>query len=943
MRTLGDSCVSCKFEEEAKHLLRRSSTKNFADYWEKKTRDNKAVSFDDTDKMNKQDKNKAFVRFIINHVAETIIKKNSRDYKTAINKFFNIILDTNSKSVVEEEEMILVKTTYESLKEDVDDVQKTIYLIQCAIKVISRPFLSYNFNFKREVYKLLICMAEAIISNKIIDNDYKEIIKRVKNILAHKNIKSDSILTFLKDFLFEALSDMKSNYLLREYVIKNIYLYILSDKFKDEDEAQIMEFWNKYAFLIHYIIDSGGDETHSLWMEHLFSYGTEYSPNQNDDTQPQCGKSFPLFDTIVSFGRASTDKPASKKEEIFKRFYMEIFLQNTRLIFDGIEKSPKEQGTQSNTNYFLQTFTKFREWDFRWAGIKQKDNDLETEKGLFNLIKNKKNKKDALKKYEKLLLQIKDTINEKYDIESDTTRLAIIVQNKPSKIDMDYLDFISDDFGKNPPHSPPDAKYIIKRRIILASETETKNKYKQNSNCCMHGSLEKNGYVVITTKDENVCETPDKDENVCETPDKDENICETPDKDENICETPDKFDQEADNNSFRKPFVIIRFEKKLIQNVYLYISFDFKSVSSKGNVVPFLILRDILAYRNRIITMLEADFISHLMQTHAKTASENAILRHEKAGSHTSTSDDQLSALIWSKPEKGDKFDKHDSFDKYAWLLFRNYTNREIAKIFNQTLLYRENEQKDNPKQRLYLKEEDVDNTDSFSQKADKFGDIWDENDKRVKMCKAFTEISDITDVKDSLIRSGRHGFFVKEYLKCILFDIILTGAKYWHENVDFLPRIEKLIKVKEIFSELHSKYDINNSNSNKIQEDTIKSYGRSMYRVLFMREDRNLIIINPVNRVHNNILNTHEQQNEKIHRRLTDPLDCFDGHMSMLAISNYLKHNSDKNTDENKWFEYKLFSELNESHQNKLKTLFGDYFDEAELWFVSTLPLFDS
>ncbi|MDR2444537.1 MAG: hypothetical protein LBD44_01175 [Spirochaetaceae bacterium] len=915
MRTQGDSCVGCKFEEEAKYLLKRSSTKTFADYWKKKTDDYKPISFDTTKEMNKHSGNKAFVRFIINHAAETIIKKYGQDYKKALIEFLNIILNTSDEFEANDEESILVKVAYESMEEVNTGSEKTIWLIQNAIKVISRPFLSYNFELRKEVYKLLICMSEAIISDEVINNEYKEIIKSVKHLFTCECPESESILTFLKDFLFESLSDMRSNYLLREHVIKSVYLYILNHN--SNDKTIIRNFWNKYAFLIHYIIDSGGDETRSLWMEHLFSHGTEYVLNRNDNKQPQKGKSLPLFDAIVSSEKNYSDMRYSWKKEIFKEFCMEIFIQNTRLIFDGIYKLPNEQGTQSNTNYFLQTFAKFREWNFSWAGVP--NNGLcATERKLFDLIKTEgHNTKNTLKKYELILLRIKRTISEKYDIEKNTMRLAIVVQNKSDKIDMDHLDFISVDFRENPPHSPSDAKYIIKQRIIMASEDE----YKQNSNCSMHGNLKQDGYVVITAENKDGSETPDK------------------------------FDQEADNNSFKKPFVIIRFDKEEIENVYLYIRFDFKNDSSKSNVIPFLVLRDILTYRNLIITMFKDDFNSHLMQTHAKTASENAVLRHEKSVSHTSTSDDQLSAVIWNKAEKTDAFDKYGPFDKYVWLLFRNYINHEIAKIFNQSLLYQENEQNDNHKPRLYLEEADIDNTDSFAQKAERFCDIWDENDKRVRMCKAFTEVSDITDIKDSLIRSGKCGSFVKEYLKCILFDIILTGAKYWHENVDFLTRIQKLIKIKEQFSKICREYDINNCNER--EKDAIKSYGVLIYRVLFMRDGRNLIIINPVNPVYNNILNTDKQQNEKIYRRLTDTLDCFDGHMSLLAISKYLKNNpykddfgkntSKKSTSENKWFEYKSSSELNENYQNGLKTLFGYYFDKVELWFVSTLPLFDS
>lgn len=266
----------------------------------------------------------------------------------------------------------------------------------------------------------------------------------------------------------------------------------------------------------------------------------------------------------------------------------------------------------------------------------------------------------------------------------------------------------------------------------------------------------------------------------------------------------------------------------------------------------------------------------------------------------------------------------------------------QIAKLFNRTLLLLDNDdtndydlqEKNAPK--LYLKEEDINVDVNFALPAKVFmSDVLNESDRRVILCKQIIDIILIGLENVQLIvpdNKDVKGYFNLEYLKCILFDIFLSCAKFWLEGASFLSRIKKLKSLQKEYNDLLDNYSKAPDNN----VDSLKSANRLRCKILLFRNDNNLIIINPVNRTGNLILDGWKERNEEIKMRYENPYDSFNGRMSLFTISNYISGNCDLKPE----FEYVLYKKLPDEWKKILSEQFKDDLESESLWFVSKLPV---
>jgi hypothetical protein len=509
-------------------------------------------------------------------------------------------------------------------------------------------------------------------------------------------------------------------------------------------------------------------------------------------------------------------------------------------------------------------------------------------------------------------------IYEKYaiDKEKDNLRIAIVTQNDDKSIDMNNFEFIADNIPKEyNPDKKAEAKYIIKQRIIWALRKDLYRGLKK-----IYGKLRlaEDGYALVESYNG---EKQDKTENSIGNR---------------------KFDFENDSNNYCKPFFILRFDqeedseekykekskKQSEEKVYMYVRFNFKpNRNMKEKVVPILIMRDILSYRNRIMRILRKDFNNNLMQVDARKTGVTAMFKHEKAVSHTSTSDDQLPIMAWDNCSQLNQ-------NKYEWLLFRNYTNTQVAKLFNRVLLPDDKDLlNQNPK--LYLKDTDINSDIDFSLPAKTFmNDLWNNSDRRVELCRDIIDFrTEKLDNAELITPNSGKGYFNQEYLKCILFDIILSCAKYWNEDADFLARVENLKFYKDEYKKTKDNYI-----DNPDYADKLKASNNLRCIVLMLRDENNLIIINPVDITGNLILGGLKEHNERIMIRLRNPYNSFSGQMSLFTINNYIKINCGKESE----FRYISYKDLNK----KWAEILYDKWDKKEidnesLWFISKLPIF--
>jgi len=970
MRKQGDSCIGCKLKFESESLFKRSSTRSFANYWAKKTQDYTPQLFNKIDKEN-HDKAKAFIRLLLTHAFTSIIKNsNSVNYGEAIGSIFRIVLQEPLSPHENEnyrEGIDLVRKSFEVLHGNSNE--KILCLLEHAIKILTRPFLFYNFKLKKDVLRFIIRILEAIWDDNP-RSGKDTVLENLKSVLLSVSLNRQ--LYFVQDCLFKAFADMKSTYLLRKETIKKAYLFSLkytdqqskdacrcySDNEKDLEfciasvqsiknksdypceNSLIRCYWKKYAFQLHRILDGSDDETRSLWMEYLLTSGEEKSTEK----EAKKGSIEPLYESIIS------DSIFLKTEEsakgFFREFCREIFLQNSRLLYDGIKKksnSDKKQNeseTQTDStedNYFLKNIEELRKRDFEWASIGTatiNDTITTAEIALFDFI-SEKNEKDTEKKYKEFIETIHCMIKSKYQLENTHIDIALIVEkDSDGQISMNTLDILNyyqDDSNKQEVYKDDKlgeeertikAKTTIKKRIMCALGKNNPPKI------YTHSRLVDDGYCLIL---------PDSS---------------------NTASVNYNFDEDNDNTFYQKPFFILRFDNDLIkknselngrlesiEKVYLYVGFNFPtSEIEMGKIIPILVMRDILLYRNSIMHIFEQDFNSYLMQAWAKKNSENTIMFHEKAVSHSTNSDDKLTTLLW-------KFEGEPTEEDYEWLLFRNYTNTQIAKLFNRTLSLLSSRQFDTREPKLYLPESfcTEKQDDTFTSPAIDFKGVFNldsSDDRRVILCSKIIDFFGVNDLKNSKIISAtirdRNGsqekyYFNKEYLKCILFDIFLSAAKYWHEDVDFLKRVEALMELKRGYAEA------------AVDSMSKKSYDKSRCKLLLIHEKNNLIIINPARKISNHILNRWEEETKMIKNRLSNPYDSFDGHLSLFTISNYIKgiwgkELKEDSIDELPSFEYYELKELPLEWQNSLCKNWGgeNQVGAVPLWFVSKLPILE-
>jgi hypothetical protein len=645
-------------------------------------------------------------------------------------------------------------------------------------------------------------------------------------------------------------------------------------------------------------------------MEYLFSHGVEYKNEKEYKSTI-----LPLYVSIIEENASNEENKEAK--QLFYEFCMEIFFQNSRLLYDGIEKSGVNENKESGkgtsddfaiNSYFLKNMSDMREWDSKWAGVNPNNNNITAKEWiLFEFLKKTgDNEKDTKIKYDEFIKKITNMVQAKYAY-GKTLRVALLTQKGDDESnDMRNLEFITDNIQHEEHYKKSKAKYIIKKRIVWA--------------------LGKKVYGDIRLIDDGYC------------------IILPPDnaKDDEA----EDFDFEGDSNAYRKPFFIIRFdnipikrnillgrEAQPIEKVYLYFSFDSQPV------VPILVMRDILSYRNSIMRMLEKDFNSHLMHFDARKTGENTVLKHEKTVSHTSTSDDQLPKGIW-------KTNEELAPNEYEWLLFRNYVNTQIAKLFNRTLLLNsvnnnEHSNGDSSKSgpKLYLNKEVINKNNDFESPAKTFkNDLFnEESDRRLKLCKEIIEFFIDDNLDGNLFYSDtdkQKGFYNKEFLKCILYDIFLSCARFWHEDVHFLSRIRSLKNYQKEYEKLKKEYG-----GNPDYFKALNAANRKRCIIFMARKENSLVVINPVRITDNRIFENWEEKNKRNNMKIENPIDSFDGNMSLFTISNYIRENDNAPPT----FKYSLFTDLDDDWKTIIKASKWDFLQiDESLWFISILPIFE-
>lgn len=839
IRTQGDSCVGCKLEQNTKKMFKRSATRSQAGHWAAKLYDYRKIRFDDLKQLEKIDREQSYYRMVIYHVLQNVIVKNGRTY--TVGDAYDTLLDLM--------EWFLSKGIkgniygYQALFSEMDELEG----IKNILKIICRPFFSFDYKIKLQVLTLYVFLTECILNTPeeqvLVETDKKKSRKlfmyesnrkeRTGNLA--KNIQSRfqsaaEVIDFLSEYMFEGLTEMGSTYLMRKQTIQKVYQYISEIPQNILVDEADNKFWGKYALNIHRILSNTKDETKELWLEYLYSTGHEYEVAKeylekenelNVEELPQ------IYTEIVK------GEKKNERNESFRHFVLELFFQNTGINFDGIEK--KEEINASD-EYFMESWKEIRKLG-RWVLRCSEDtSESASENKLFSNLKNahkpkEKNKRKVKEWYGEFLQLVAQMCEEKYDIKSDDINIILMTENYNHGDTEDIiqrLDIINEWIG-----SQMDSKAVTRYRAKqhLAKElgaTESKKTAIERDGYVLHDECGKDKYFIL------------------------------------FFDNPEEQQGEYTGRSM-----------KSLARVFLYMSIK-KREDDTDSVGIRYIMRDILAYRNRLLCMLEQDFYGDTFINYARTNEERNILSHEKAASHSASTDDEISVEIFVRKDLSEKniYKYLDDNQKAHWLLIRNYSNNQIAKLFNRS--FTDDTVCEIPP--LYL----ADSVTSekkylFGHKLVNFGELGINNSKeqdgRFEWLQKIMDIDILLKDTDEFTENEIGERYNQEYFRCILVDILISAIKYQSYQDDFLLRIEQFME------------------ENAVTENT----GERVCKVKIYREETKegdtdyMIIENPVDKLAHGLIDW-EGRNELIKMHLNDPLDFIDGHMSLLAIKRYIE-----------------------------------------------------
>jgi hypothetical protein len=863
MRTSGDSCVCCKLRNEAERLFAQSSTKKIAEYWYKKISSRNAVSFDEEGKNDL----KATLRLLISHIANNYLfnDNNSMSEDDLINRLYDkFLFDEN---FIDNMESPLFNGNFYDvfhysllLGEIKKECKNPIKRIGILTKIISRPYFSFDSKFKQAILKYLLKLSDDIFKNNL----NNKIVQCLQNINDRKKI------AFLINVVLKSLADLKSTYYLRKETIKNIAYYV--DKL-NVDESCIEKFYMCFAALIHSAIDCGNDETKSLWFEYLLLFGDEY--NEKNEYN---------FDFKSIYSSFFTDNGLTNTEIMFKYFCDELFLMNTSVLFKGIEMcknaNEKQSITEQKFDYFMNNWKKFRK--INKTQVDDMNNlllisEINLFKAIDELNEHNNANKSLKERYENVFKQLTETYNKKYNSVVTGISYALLTpyakhtsDNSDKKTTISDFDIISMTDGEqvNPENSLK--KYRIKKFIC-----ENIN----NSN-----DLHNWGYKIHYEKEE--------------------------DGNDNFVKIVMFFNNpENRNNKFE---YYSKREIKKIAPVYLFIDYQYKPEILDNNAkekYSLLILRDILMYRNRFMRAFESDFSSEIFGQYAHKSDETNLMAHEKALSHATTSDDATEYEIMKSKISDDKLLDEE---KLLWTIFKSYVNRQIGKLYCRNF-NKESSDNENATPLYIIKDKTYDKS---SKKAFMYEPIENlsflKEDNRFEWFRkiADIEILDNNVFSKRLFENSERCNYNREYLLCLIFDIIFTGIKY---STGIYYTLNDLV---DIFS-----------------TDTKQEKPKVEFKI-----DKNYLVINNpvVLGTHTANITDYKDRNKIIKYRLENPIDFPDGRMSLGVIKKYIEGlYKDEIEQPSCSFEFIKVNENNETP--------GRAGERERLYFETRLPIFDN
>lgn len=324
MRSHDDACILCKTVENARILRDQSSTNELYEFWDRKMVHHEIIPIEKYH-VRKEDTEERRQRTIRRMMCTHIV--NERLVKLG-----------HLKNDAEQVRRVMLGLLEEHV--GADDAMEWIISY---IKIFSRPFVCFRKSNREAVFQIMLELLE-FMGNELVNtkakldksrfSGYKEL-KRICNIIRDAKTKwrqEDKIYALLLT-LMQRLSALGSNYIIRKQNIKKIFT--LAEKLNNLDGGG-EEFKRRYLGIVKRIVCLSSDESKCVYLEYLLLFGEEYKDEAAEKEM---------------MAQKLKENLGLQCDEEFRHI---LFLENTRVLYDGIRDLSDETDRDVTENTLLE-------------------------------------------------------------------------------------------------------------------------------------------------------------------------------------------------------------------------------------------------------------------------------------------------------------------------------------------------------------------------------------------------------------------------------------------------------------------------------------------------------------------------------------------------------------------------------------------------------------
>ncbi len=322
MRNHEDACSLCKIVENSITLRDQSATNRMYKYWDEKIVYHQVKKPEEyRDLRDAETQQRAIRRMLCTHEINENLKYmgHLRNETDEVKKVMLHLMSARGNS------------------------EESIEWIISYIKIFSRPFVSFRKSCQEASFAIMLELIE-FMARELCENDSK---LRNSKFTKHGDLKAlccvirDAVIKYKQGdkvfslflTLMQRLSVLGSNYVIRKENIVNLFSFVeifIQKSYISEEKWQ--RFIHKYISIIKRIVCLSSDENKCIYLEHIILFGEEYGKGTGGN---KIIESDPDREFVFSL-------PQKIAQHNGKEFVEVLFLENTRVLYDGIHDLNRE-------------------------------------------------------------------------------------------------------------------------------------------------------------------------------------------------------------------------------------------------------------------------------------------------------------------------------------------------------------------------------------------------------------------------------------------------------------------------------------------------------------------------------------------------------------------------------------------------------------------------